>query len=133
MNRIIKFRVWVKEEKKMLFWDKSPFIDDLFYGDDLDIEDQFEDIRIVWMQYTGLKDKNGKEIYEGDILEFEKSDDSFLGGLTKIKREVKWDTYYGAGWNFGVSYKDGEKRWSYPFWTDMEVIGNIWETPELLK
>lgn len=85
------------------------------------------------MEYTGLKDKNGKEIYESDIVELLKYDDSFMGGCSKVRREVKWDTYYGASWNFGISHKDGEKRFSYPFPDDVEIIGNIHENPDLLK
>lgn len=90
---------------------------------------------IIWQQFTGLIDKNGKEIYEGDIVEFEDSDEyNFSPEPKLVRREVKWDTYYGAGWNFGISHKDGEKRWSYPFYEGFfEVIGNIYENEDLLS
>jgi uncharacterized phage protein (TIGR01671 family) len=90
------------------------------------------------MQYTGLKDKNGKEIYEGDILRYnyhqdEKNDIAdidFLG-------EVVYDTgKISTGWeNDEINYvgfllKGGEP---FPSVADIEVIGNIYENPELLK
>jgi hypothetical protein len=72
------------------------------------------------MQYTGLKDKNGKEIYEGDILYYESCDD---------KKEVMWgpildhDTKMGYGDGWGLVSTD----------EDAEIIGNIYENPELLE
>jgi hypothetical protein len=70
-----------------------------------------------WMQYTGLKDKNGKEIYEGDLVRYGK--DGMIG-------KVEWD-YAKTRW-----------RWSSFPLTNVEVrkltiIGNIYENPELIK
>jgi uncharacterized phage protein (TIGR01671 family) len=75
---------------------------------------------VEYLQYTGLKDKNGKDIYEGDIVLYddehkEKHVISFGDGKFGIKLR-------GEFWSFNVRYID-----------EYEVIGNIHENPELLK
>lgn len=81
--------------------------------DFLDDDDENKKVDIELMQYTGLKDKNGKEIYEGDILNDEVS-----------FRVVRWD-YKNAMFILPRDYDDNV--------LEMEVIGNIYENPDLAQ
>jgi hypothetical protein len=110
--REIKFRAWDKEDKLM---DYAYYV-----ADDGDIN-WFEFSKAVrrnniLMQYTGVKDKNGKEIYEGDIIT------DWCGD----RRSVGW---YETG--FWVKRPNGDLVW--PNADILEVVGNIYENPELLK
>ena len=124
--REFKFRVW-SEDRKM------------FVMDGMSIEDIQEDAthsvhlpmlinqeECVWQQYTGLKDKNGKEIYEGDILQYTvpqvgsfKEKHATESGAVVFDRGVFWCNY--------PLYEIVSPDWN------CTVIGNIFENPELLN
>ena len=120
MNRIIKFRYWNTITNQMVNNPQMP------HKEDWTIEQLFEERGWVWQQFTGLLDKNGKEIYEGDVVKVE----DFSGGA-----------YFGAPQptvNQKVYYNT--ERGKYPFHGTggfiskrTEIIGNIHENPELLK
>lgn len=103
--REIKFRAWDKEQKKMLD-DVSTWTDD------------FTGMLIALMQYTGLKDKNGKEIYEGDIVKY-KND--------KPDKVI----FENGGFMTSRFYHRTPNNWKILL-DELEVIGNIYENPELL-
>lgn len=116
--RELKFRAWDKTNKEMLFAE----LDEL-YGGELDRGHHFTDWGNV-MQYTGLKDKNEKEIYEGDILE--------MGD--NYPCEVKYDSGSCKYQAHEYGNRDGERVHEMDAYTvPWKVIGNIYENPELLK
>ena len=85
--------------------------------------DYFNTKDMILMQFTGLYDKNGKEIYEGDIFEI----DDYTNGVV---------VYFEGEGTFGIRCKDDEDEWNEPFsyycFDRMEVLGNECENPELL-
>ena len=122
--REIKFRAWHKETKKMIDLKK---ITPLALRDNIDgIFLPFKD-GIILVQFTGLLDKNGKEIYEGDIVRYNKTNEK----TTTTVAEVFWNTLGMGGWwlvDLPDRYHSGGMHID-----SIEVIGNIHENPELLN
>ena len=82
------------------------------------------------MQFTGLKDKNGKEIYEGDILEYAR--DNNLGGMIREVRAIEFKPNLGYRLG-GAQFDDNPGGYVGGLWNEnILVIGNIYENPELL-
>lgn len=124
-----KFRAWT-EEGEVMYYDVYPFEDDtlLLSYDEIGF-DEVPASDFILMQSTGLKDKNDKEIFEGDIVKFPE----FNGDI--YITPVAWDKSCAC---FGVSF-DGKYPTSFDyleeFYTelkDIEVVGNIYENPQLL-
>lgn len=119
----LRFRVWDKKEKRFIAFDENYcFVrdeeDNLCFSDidwySKDLVEMDRD-RFIISQDTGIKDKNGKSIYTGDIL------------------------FYGK-WYVEVKYKDGEvvgynpaEDVYYVNLYNMQLRGNIWQNPELLE
>lgn len=121
--REIKFRAWDKDKNKFLYQDSENIkgkIDSLHFF----FSNLFNDCDL--MQYTGLKDKNGKEIYEKDIV----LHDGYISVVSwgKIAHGFKLKTDTSINNKFGKI-----KYYSLPHSKKIEVIGNIYENPELLN
>ena len=147
--RNIKFRAWDKDYEKMTYFDdedyeyKPPFVfrlDQVFKKDSNydDYEDfEYNDVtdNVEVMQYTGLKDKNGKEIYEGDIVKVKlykgEEEKYFIGKVEYFGSNFLVDADNNSEYHvydldgFGIDYRYNLE--------DCEVIGNIYDNPELLE
>jgi uncharacterized phage protein (TIGR01671 family) len=117
--RLIKFKAWDKVSKEMKDWDWCKQ-DNLYQ---LSIPQ--ENTSFIWLQFTGLLDKNDKEIYEGDIVEWE---DDICGEITMGKKMIQTDVRYNMFYAGYTPFTFGSKQASS---NECEVIGNIYENPKL--
>ena len=147
MNREIKFRVWDKTTNTMFEDNKSTDITIEAYREMVDINgillDYESECEAVLMQYTGLKDKNGKEIYEGDILSGgNRFDECYGTPVIKIGNYDECKELFDEEGDFyelsctGVYFEFNNNTCTgidYTCISNFEVIGNIYENPELLE
>lgn len=130
MNRIIKFRIWDNIKKN---WCPNQSIwrincDSGALTPPAILFPQYPE-GVTIQQFTGLKDKNGREIYDGDIIKFKSYDgwfdeEGYFIALPIVWRELDVQENISAGWSVG---------YSGVFPKNCEIIGNILENPELIK
>lgn len=125
MSREIKFRVWDKFVKKMFLWHEL----NAFSTQPGSIKQWFTDSDMTVQQYTGLKDKNGFDIYEDDIIEYKDVGNLMESGYYIVE-------YYGAGFT-PLSEIQASKGIEWPSkWAvnkTVKVVGNIHENPDFFK
>ena len=121
---IPKYRVWDKELQTMLDVSLIDFKKGVLVGEHWEFgETNFMNFdEIVLMQSTGLKDKNGKEIFEGDILG---TKDGLLNGVVEYRSDL------GMWTNSLIRYNNFERLCTVA--NSREIIGNIHENPEFLE
>lgn len=135
--REIKFRVWDKEYKKMDYPSRKTEMLESTYWDRFSntgcIEWRSEDFK--FLQYTGLHDKNGREIYEGDIVKYESKivADEPLKCLIEYEEDASILCINGIDKRSKQYYRSNCVIFHKSIGKDCEVIGNIYDNPELLK
>ena len=152
MKTEIKVRAWDPEAEHMVYSDNEADYEnysfEFHYGtgelacyafppmDEYNPEESFDSVRLDnIMLFTGLKDKNGKEVYGGDILRYTLNFDTgdFVIGECVINPINLIGVYFDTGDTHCI---DIERYWiidDCDCSNQLEVIGNIYETPELIK
>lgn len=149
--REIKLRFWDKENNCMVYQNKESLyplslykiVCDCFTNFQFRLFklknnnlNQFEEVESVKMQYTGLKDLNGTKVYEGDIIPYHFNKN--IKGVVKFgEYKSPCDDKFTKHQGFYIDF-DGESKDYYRkdlgYWATLsEVIGNIYENPELME
>jgi uncharacterized phage protein (TIGR01671 family) len=119
--REIKFRAWDKKQNRFIPWHTTK----LHLGNWCDSPDAFPEIMLL--QFTGQKDKKRRDIYVGDIVREFRISRSFPD-VRYLVHEIKWDDNMTLDDSYGLTAVG-----VCMFGGDLEVIGNIYENPELLS
>jgi len=133
-KRELKFRIWDKKNKKWIYeWDAShkrlaiSLVGLVYHGgyDDVLPENDY-----VIQQYTGLKDKNGTPIFEGDLIQYNQN-----SNYDGMNFEVIWSD---ASFGWVLKSKTGDYLTNQitpngPRYNFLEIISNVCENPELIK
>ena len=147
--REIKYRAWLKEEKRMvnvedISLDYQQISYKPFKEEDLEFQEHLKTImpgkfqgclssslfkEIELMQYTGLKDKNGVDIYEGDIIKIPNDYDEY-GWNAGEKYEVIFKL---GGFRLAPKYKSKANGYWLENDGEFEVVGNIYENEDLIR
>jgi uncharacterized phage protein (TIGR01671 family) len=138
MSRELKFRIWDKELKDFIYTEK--YTEKVVNESDFCIGGDFSSFSFdggrdwsegVFQQFTGLKDKNGTEIYEGDVIEFSLKDFKQIYQVYWNQEMLRWD-YASLKDNIedpcACEYNLFERNFS-----NAKIVGNIFESPELFK
>ncbi len=114
-DRIIKFRAWCGEPSRHMHYFG---LEGTTLG------------KVPIMQFTGLHDKNGKEIYEGDVVDYDGDKGEVRYG--KLKTQIEGGKYHITGWFVAIKDSGYEQLWPLEN-NGGEVVGNIYEGTELQK
>jgi len=136
VEMIIKCRAWNKVKKVMI----DP--QDLIFHEHTDVEDHFSNDELIFMLFTGLKDKKGKEIFDGDVISYwdgtltpDKKGDTHLPDyppfhFSKSKNKISEIIYESPSFRISKGNPLGSR---YLKNEEIEKIGNIYENPELIN
>ena len=121
MNRPLKFKVWNTKSNE---WCGTIGLNETISHNEL----EYNADDLVFVQYTGLKDSKGNEVYEGDIVKYKTWTGSHDGTTEEHQTQVQFKD--GAYYPRYIDDECEDSWYSFKVY-DLEVVGNIFETPHL--